>query len=55
MAEKEQKSTMGLNIKNPEVERLAGEVAALARESKTEASLKSLTSAKQVRAGTGLP
>jgi len=27
---------MGLNIKNPDVERLAGEVAALAHETKTE-------------------
>ena len=33
---------MGLNIKNPEVERLAGEVAALARETKTEAIRRAL-------------
>jgi antitoxin VapB len=33
---------MGLNIKNGEVERLASEVAALARESKTEAIRKAL-------------
>jgi antitoxin VapB len=33
---------MGLNIKNPEVERLADEVARLAHESKTEAIRKSL-------------
>src|SRR5690242_3917219 len=30
-------STMGLNIKNPEVEQLASEVAAIAHETKTEA------------------
>lgn len=33
---------MALNIKNPEVERLAAEVAALSRESKTEAIRKAL-------------
>ena len=33
---------MGLNIKNAEVERLAGEVAAIARETKTEAIRKAL-------------
>ena len=33
---------MGLNIKNPKVERLAAEVAALAGESKTEAILRAL-------------
>jgi len=33
---------MALNIKNPEVERLAAEVAALAHESKTEAIRKAL-------------
>jgi antitoxin VapB len=33
---------MGLNIKNPEVERLAGEVARLAGETKTEAIRRAL-------------
>ena len=33
---------MGLNIKNPEVEKLATEVAPLARESKTEATRQAL-------------
>jgi antitoxin VapB len=33
---------MGLNIKNPEVEQLAGEVAVLARETKTEAIRRAL-------------
>jgi antitoxin VapB len=33
---------MALNIKNPEVERLAAEVAALSKESKTEAIRKAL-------------
>ena len=37
MVELECISTMGLNIKNPEVERLAAEVAEMANESKTEA------------------
>lgn len=34
--------TMGLNIKNPEVERLAAEVARLAQETKTEAIRRAL-------------
>jgi antitoxin VapB len=37
MVETRYNSTMGLNIKNPEVEKLAAEVARLAKESKTEA------------------
>lgn len=37
---------MALNIKNPEVERLAGEVAALARESKTQAIRRALEERK---------
>lgn len=38
---------MALNIKNPEVERLAQEVASLARESKTEAIRRALFDRKQ--------
>ena len=38
---------MALNIKNPEVERLAAEVAALAKESKTEAIRRALLDRKQ--------
>lgn len=38
---------MPLNIKNPEVERLAAEVAALTRESKTEAIRRALLDRKQ--------
>jgi antitoxin VapB len=38
---------MGLNIKNPEVERLAAEVARLAKESKTEAIRQALADRKQ--------
>ena len=38
---------MALNIKNPEVERLAGEVASLAKESKTEAIRKALVERQQ--------
>ena len=38
---------MALNIKNPEVERLAKEVAALARETKTEAIRRALLDRKQ--------
>jgi antitoxin VapB len=38
---------MGLNIKNPEVERLAAEVADLARESKTEAIRRALLDRRQ--------
>lgn len=38
---------MALNIKNPEVERLAAEVAELAHETKTEAIRKSLLERKQ--------
>ena len=38
---------MALNIKNPEVERLAAEVACLARESKTEAIRRALLDRKQ--------
>jgi len=38
---------MALNIKNPEVERLAAEVARLARESKTEAIRRALLDRKQ--------
>jgi len=37
---------MALNIKNPEVERLAGEVAALAGESKTQAIRRALEERK---------
>ena len=38
---------MGLNIKNPEVERLAAEVAALAGESKTEAIRRALAERRE--------
>lgn len=38
--------TMGLNIKNPEVERLATEVARMAGESKTESIRKALSDRK---------
>ncbi len=38
---------MGLNIKNPEVERLAAEVAALTGESKTEAIRQALLARKE--------
>jgi antitoxin VapB len=54
MVEFWQDSTMGLNIKNPEVERLASEVAGLAHETKTEAIRRSLLERKlrlQARAG----
>ena len=47
---------MALNIKNPEVERLAREVASLAGESKTEAIRRALSERKQqllVRRGSG--
>ena len=48
------KGTMPLNIKNPEVERLAAQVAVLARESKTEAIRRALLDRKhrlQLRGG----
>lgn len=38
---------MALNIKNPDVERLAAEVASLARETKTEAIRRALAERKQ--------
>ena len=38
---------MALNIKNPEVERLAAEVAALAHETKTEAIRRALTERRE--------
>ena len=38
---------MALNIKNPEVERLAGEVAGLANETKTEAIRRALAERKE--------
>ena len=38
---------MGLNIKNPEVEKLAQEVASLAHENKTEAIRRALSDRKQ--------
>ncbi len=47
-------STVGLNIKNPEVERLASEVARLAHETKTEAIRRALLERRtrlQARAG----
>jgi len=47
---------MGLNIKNPEVERLAAEVATLADESKTEAIRRALLERRarlQARRGQG--
>ena len=46
MVEKWYISTMGLNIKNHEVERLAAEVAQLAGETKTEAIRKALMQRK---------
>jgi antitoxin VapB len=54
MVEYDHISTMGLNIKNAEVERLAGEVAVLAHESKTEAIRRALLERRarlQARAG----
>jgi antitoxin VapB len=54
MVEVMQKSTMGLNIKNPAVERLASEVADLAHETKTEAIRRALLERRarlQARAG----
>jgi antitoxin VapB len=42
MVEHRQYSTMALNIKNSEVEKLAGEVANLAHETKTEAVRRAL-------------
>ena len=47
MVESTQKSTMGLNIKNAEVERLATEVANLTGESKTETIRQALLERKQ--------
>jgi antitoxin VapB len=44
---------MALNIKNPEVERLATEVARLAKESKTEAIRQALADRKQRLLATG--
>jgi len=44
---------VALNIKNPEVERLAAEVARLAKESKTEAIRQALTDRKQRLLATG--
>ncbi|MBZ5726283.1 MAG: type II toxin-antitoxin system VapB family antitoxin [Acidobacteriia bacterium] len=38
---------MALNIKNPEVEKLAGEVARMAKETKTEAVRKALSERKE--------
>ena len=54
MVEYRQLSTMALNIKNVDVERLAGEVANLAHETKTEAIRRALVERRarlQVRAG----
>jgi antitoxin VapB len=54
MVEYMQFSTMALNIKNVEVERLAGEVANLAHETKTEAIRRALVERRarlQARAG----
>jgi antitoxin VapB len=49
-------STMGLNIKNIEVERLAGEVASLAHETKTEAIRRALLDRRdRLRARAGKP
>ena len=42
MVESSRISTMGLNIKNSEVERLAGEVAGMAHETKTDAIRRAL-------------
>jgi len=47
---------MGLNIKNPEVERLAGEVARLTHETKTEAIRRALLERRaRLRARAGKP
>ena len=47
---------MALNIKNPDVERLAGEVASLARETKTEAIRRALLERRaRLQARTGNP
>jgi antitoxin VapB len=47
---------MGLNIKNPEVEQLATEVALLAHETKTEAIRKALMERRtRLRAGSARP
>jgi antitoxin VapB len=47
---------VALNIKNPEVERLAGEVAELARETKTEAIRRALEDRKaRLAAAHGVP
>src|ERR1019366_9368314 len=54
MVEYRQLSTMALNIKNADVERLAGEVANLAHETKTEAVRRALVERRarlQARAG----
>lgn len=54
MVEDRQLSTMALNIKNVDVERLAGEVALLAHETKTEAIRRALVERRarlQARAG----
>jgi len=54
MVEYRQFSTMALNIKNIEVEKLAGEVASLAHETKTEAVRRALVERRarlQVQAG----
>ena len=47
MVEFNQVSTMGLNIKNAEVEKLAAEVAAMTGETKTEAIRKALLERKE--------
>ena len=47
MVELSQESTMGLNIKNLEVEQLAAELATLTGESKTETIRKALQERKQ--------
>lgn len=46
---------MALNLKNPEVERLAAEVAALAKESKTEAIRQALVERKARLSTTAAP
>jgi antitoxin VapB len=54
MVERRWLSTMALNIKNVDVERLAGEVAGLAHETKTEAIKRALVERRarlQARAG----
>lgn len=56
MVEKSAESTMGLNIKNAEVERLAEEISRLAGETKTEAIRKALAERKlrlRARIGAG--